>query len=737
MFADQIVAVRELEPREAQFATAQKRMHPELEERLETLKLAPLFTHQAQSYDAAMAGKDLMVVTGTNSGKTLCYALPAIQICLTEPMGKCLFLYPTKALAQDQLGRLESLAPPSVRIGSYDGDTAKGERSSIRKLANIVLSNPDMLHIGLLPNHENWAKFFRSLRLIVIDEAHVYRGVFGANVANVLRRLLRLCESYRSRPQIIAGTATIGNPDELFAQLTGRKAMRIDLDGSPRGKRTFVFWNPPKIGENQRLSANIAASEILTSLVKSGTRTLAFSRSRVGAELVLRYTRQRLETGLERVESYRAGYTAKERRQIERDLFKGKILGLSATNSMELGVDVGTLDAVILNGYPGTISSFWQQAGRGGRGIRDGLAIYVAHDDPLEQFFLREPNRLLDARREVVTTDPANVHILANHLLCAAHERPMAPSELMTFGPTALEIAESLDRNGELEFRAGLFFYPAIEPPALKVSLKGGSGQTVSLQLENVEIGTMERSRAMSSAHTGAIYLHRGQSFLVQNLDLNRSIAEIAHTEVKFYTQSMTQSVIEPLATFQTIDLGNSGVAKLVAVRVTDSVIGFRRKSLDGDSVLSEDILELPPSTYETLAIWFDLVDGVSPFGGDVALDGAEQMGGFHGLEHALLATAPLIAGCDRGDLGSAWYSVFPDSLAPAVFVFDKTPGGVGLANQLMTALTEWLIAARGLLTTCPCADGCPGCLLSPRCEVSNEVLSKAETIKWLERLQP
>lgn len=712
-------------------------MHPELIARLQEQGLRDLFCHQAEAYDAAVAGRDLMVVTGTNSGKTLCYLLPAIQLCLTEPLGRCLFLYPTKALAQDQLRRLEVLAPPSVRIGVYDGDTAKGERGAIRKLAQVVLSNPDMLHVGLLPNHENWAKFLRSLRLIVIDEAHVYRGVFGANVANVIRRLLRLCEAYRSRPQIIAGTATIGNPEELFTNLTGRNALLIDHDGAPRGKRTFVFWNPPPIGENHRLSANIATSEILGTLVETGTRTLAFSRSRVGAELVLRYTRQRLEDRPERVESYRAGYTAKERRQIESALFKGKILGLSATNSMELGVDVGTLDAVILNGYPGSISSFWQQAGRAGRGIRDGLAIYVAHDDPLEQFFLREPQRILDAKREVVTTNPANVHILSNHIICAAHERPMAPSELLAFGPTALEAAESLDRSGELQFKAGLFYYPAFEPPALKVNLRGSFGPTISLQLEGVEIGTMEFGRAMTSAHTGAIYLHRGQSFLVKSLDLDRATAVLEQTEVRYYTQSITQSVIEPLYTIQQTEMGNAGSAKLVAVRVTDSVMGFRRKSLDGDTVLSEETLDLPPSTYETLGVWFDLQTAAMPISWEAPDDMTAQMGGIHGLEHCLVATAPLIAGCDRGDLGSAWYSVFPNSLAPAVFIFDRTPGGVGLANQLMVSITEWLVAARSLLSTCPCGEGCPGCLLSPRCEASNEVLSKKHTMTWLELLQP
>jgi len=723
--------MEELPQRSATFAVPKRPFHRSIQEKLKQLEIEQLFTHQAHAYDAAMSGKDLMVVTGTNSGKTFCYNLPAMQICVSEPAARCLYLFPTKSLAQDQLGRLEALTPgPEVRVGTYDGDTPKNQRSSLRKLAHILLTNPDMLHIGILPGHENWAKFLKSLRLIVIDEMHVYRGVFGSNVGNVIRRLLRLCEWHRTRPQIIACSATIGNPEELFQKLTGRTPTLIDEDGSPSGKRTFVFWNPPELGNGQRLSANVATSEILASLSEGGMRSLAFSRARVSAELVLRYTRKRVENGgivsSKQIESYRAGYTAKERREIEKALFKGKLLGLSTTNAMELGVDVGALDAVILNGYPGTVSSFWQQAGRAGRGTRDGLAVFVAHDDPLEQFLVREPRMLLDGRVENVAANPQNVQILGQHLLCAAHERPIAPSELTRFGTNAIDVAEDLDRSGELEFRAGMFFYPSMEPPAPKVNIRSGGGDQVRLIQGDEEIGTMERWRAMTSAHEGAVYLHRGASFLVKSLDLDAGRAEVLEQTVDYYTQSMAQSVLDPRAAFRETEL--SGIcAGMAGVTVTDLVTGYRVKSLDGDTVLGVEPLDLPPVTYDTICIRLDLSSL------DEMQDMEKQIGGIHGVEHALLAVAPILAGCDRGDLGSAWYTMFHDTMRPAIFVFDKTPGGVGLCERLFESLTGWIRAALQLLTSCKCETGCPACLFSSRCESFNEALNKAEAIRILQ----
>ena len=724
----QIAHVEGLPAIEASYGETTAPMHPLLRERLEAHGATRLYAHQARAYDLHQAGHDVVVTTGTNSGKTLCYNLPALQTCLTEPAARALYLFPTKALAHDQLGRLQSLLPEvGVKAATYDGDTPVAQRAAVRKLSHILLTNPDMLHLGILPGHEHWGKFLRSLRLIVLDEMHVYRGVFGSNVGNVLRRLLRLCEWHRAKPQIVACSATIGNPREVFRQLTGREAVLVDEDGSPHGRRTFVFWNPPEVGEGRRLSANVTTSEILTTLAGAGQRTLAFSRARVSAELVLRYARRRAaETSVkpESLEGYRAGYTPKERRTIEQQLFKGKLLGLSATNAMELGVDVGGLDAVVINGYPGTGSSFWQQAGRAGRGTRDGLAVFVAHEDPLDQFLVRQPRLLMEARNERVGLNPQNPQILTAHLRCAAHERPLAPSELHLFGDGAVEATEAMDRSGELEFRGGLFFYPSVDPPAPKVSIRGGGGEGVRLMVGGDEIGTMERWRAMTSAHEGAVYLHRGASFLVRGLDLEAGIARLEPGEVGYYTQAIVRSVLDAAPAFK-----RDGAFSLGGLSVTDVIEGYRKRSLDGDSVLAVEELEMPPQSYDTVGVRLDL-PALDPEG-----DAMAQVGAVHGLEHALLAVAPLLAGCDRGDLGSAWYAAFPDTLRPAVFVFDKTPGGVGLSERLYEGREAWLRAALELLTSCECEEGCPACLLSARCEAMNETLAKRGTIEVLRSL--
>ncbi len=692
--------------------------------------MSKLYLHQAQAFDAWAEGKDVVVTSGTNSGKTLCYGLPALQTCLSEPVARCLFMFPTKALAQDQLQRLRLLSPAEgLQIETYDGDTPKSHRASIRKTVNVLISNPDMMHVGILPSHEAWGKFFRSLRLIALDEIHVYRGVFGSHVAGVLRRLLRLCEWYGSRPQIIACSATIGNPSGLFKELTGRKPYLVDSDGSPSGKRTFVFWNPPDVGDGRRLSANIVTSQILSNLAGLGQRTLAFSRSRISAELVLRYARRYEDRDgpKSRIESYRAGYTAKERREIEASIHSGDLLGISATNAMELGVDVGSLDAVVMNGYPGTASSFWQQAGRAGRGSRDGLAIMVAHEDPLEQFLVRKPDLLLEARNETVSINPKNPRILSRHLLCAAQERPISPTELAAFGPTAFELAESMDRAGDLQFQSGLFYYPRPGSPAADVNIRGSSGDTVRLLAEGVEIGQMEHWRALNQAHAGAVYLHRGVTYLVKELDLEQHEARMESAKVDYYTQAVVQSVLQPSPAFRTAALPQVEVS-VSAVNVTDLVVEFRRRSLDGDTVLGAEPLDLPPETYDTVGVRFDLPSLSEE-------DYLGQLGGIHGIEHSLLAVAPLLAGCDRGDLGSAWFPLFTDTFRPAVFVFDRIPGGVGLSEALFDSLGGWIRAALQLLETCPCEDGCPSCLMSPRCDSMNDNLSKKWTVRYLNGL--
>lgn len=712
----------------ALYREPRSRIHPLVAARLEKLGLSRLYSHQAFALDEARENHDVMVVTSTNSGKSLCYNVPVLEAVLAEPNARALYLFPTKALAQDQAQKLEALAPsPHVRLGVYDGDTPTAQRSSIRRLAHIVITNPDMLHIGILPAHENWSSFLKSLRVIVIDEMHAYKGVFGSHVASIIRRLLRQCEWRHSRPLIIGCSATVGNPEQLFEQLTGRIPKVVDHDGSPSGQKSIVMWNPPEMPSGGRLSPNYVTAELLAALVIAGFRTLAFSRARVSAELVLRYAREtvnKIGGDAQAIESYRAGYTAKERRAIERAIFKGQLLGLSATNAMELGVDIGSLDAVLLNGYPGSISSFWQQIGRCGRGTRNGMAIFVAHEDALEQYLMRHPGELFQRLPEQVSLNPDNRQILAQQIRCAAYERALSPTELGAFSPSALDVAEELDRSGELQFNAGRFFYPSHDAPASGVNIRGSGGETVRLTLNEEELGTMESWRAMTSAHEGAIYLHRGAAFIVRALDLESKEARLERIEPEYFTQSLVHSVLDQNLALARVEAGDYAVS-LVSVTVTDAVTGYRRKALDGATVLGMEDLDLPPITYDSLAVRIDLPE---PDESDILA----TVGGVHGLEHALMAIAPLFAGCDHGDLGSAWYVAFPDTYRPAVFIFDRAPGGVGLCEALYRRWEEWLGAAFDLLGDCDCGSGCPACLLSSRCESNNENLSKSGALGLL-----
>lgn len=720
--------------RPPEFAETSRPIHPRILERLGERGISRLFTHQALAYDEVTAGKDVLVVTGTNSGKSLCYMLPAYEALLAEPQAKVLAIFPTKALAQDQLSRFEALRPwPDLRCGVYDGDTPTSQRAPIRRAAQVVLTNPDMLHIGILPSHQSWAKFLKSLRLIVLDEMHVYRGVFGSHVAGIVRRLLRLCAWYGSKPAIVGCTATIGNPAELFRALTGREAAVVDRDGSGQPRKTYALWNPAEAEAKASPSPNWMSARLMVRLAGAEQRTLAFCRSRVAVELVLRYGRE-LARDLgkpkpEQLDSYRAGYTAAERRKLEKAIHEGKLLGLACTNALELGVDIGALDAVVLNGYPGSVAAFRQQCGRAGRGSRAGLAVFVAHEDPLEQYFVRDPEALILGAVERVALNPGNPNILEPQLRCAAYERPLDPSELENFGVGALDTVEAMDRAGTLVFQAGRFFYPFHEAPAPKVDIRGAGGETVALLAEDRELGVMERWRALQYAHEGAVYLHRGATFQVDELDLNQGVARLEPFEGAYFTQPMLQSVIEPL-----YELGQKTVGGLAAslgsIRVTDMVLGYRKRALDGDKVLETVELDLPPTTFETIGLRIDLP---RPEGEDEWPILAPQV---HALEHALTAVAPLIAGCDRGDLGSGWYVAFPDTLAPAVYVFDRFAGGMGLSEKLFGAAEELFATALKALEGCPCEGGCPKCLYSTRCEISNDALSKPGAVGWLKTVE-
>lgn len=723
-YSGQVVACAMEPPKSPAYVSIPTDIHVSLRNQLQKIGIEKLYTHQVQAFETSKADLDCVVTTGTGSGKTLCYQIPALHRILEEPSARGLFVYPTKALAQDQLAKMNAIVPAGIRVATYDGDTPKRQRSAIRKEAHLILTNPDMLHIGILPNHSAWTKFLRSLRFIAIDEMHAYSGVFGSHVALVLRRLLRLCEWNGANPRIVATSATIRNPADLFRALTGRTAVHIANDGAPRGKRCFAIWNPPMTDEESRKSTNYEAALIFSALVLAGMRVIAFSGSRIATELVLTYSREMIDLESKelgsKVEAYRAGYTVKERREIEEALFSGELRGISCTNAMELGIDVGGLDTAILNGFPGSISSVRQQAGRAGRGAENGLAIMVVRDDPLEQFLAEHPDLILNGEAEQVRVRPHNPRILHPHIKCAAFERPISPIELSKFPDGSLEACEELESNGELVWRAGMWFYPSHESPAAEVDLRGAD-RTYVVESGGEQIGTMEEWRAFQSAHPGAIYLHRGDQFIVRKLDVDALRIEVEKTSADYFTQSLVETSVWPTVSISEKAFGD-GFGFLEGLTVTNIVVGFRRRSLLTDSIISEEPLEMPPHTINTLGIRMDIP---VPATDDVQ----SWSEGVHGLEHLLLSMAPIIAKCEPRDLGSAYYPFWPETGRPTIFIYDAVPGGSGIAEALHDELDRWIGVVVDRLESCKCKLGCPACILSPRCPYSNENLSKPFTI--------
>lgn len=720
-------------PREATFAPIPTTLPPKIRDWLESAGIQQLYAHQAESFAEFRAGNDQMVVTGTGSGKSLCYLLPALTAAIEEPAARCLFLFPTKALAQDQLGKIEQLIPRDYVIAAtYDGDTAKSARAAIRKQAALILSNPDMLHLGILPAHETWGRFLKNLRLIVVDECHTYRGAFGGHVGWILRRLLRLCAWYGSRPQIIACSATIQNPVEHFKKLTGRSPTLVDRDGSPQGEKQVAVVEAPDLAAGEAASPNWETAALLAEGAFHGVKTMAFCRSRNGVELVLRMAQEEIEKRKGKsgwVDAYRGGYFAAQRRAIEKRLFRGGLRGIATTNAMELGVDVGDLDFVILNGYPGSRASFWQQAGRAGRAGRTGVALMLAHADPLEQFLARNLGQL----RAEVEPCLASIHnpvIATRQIRCAAYERPIGPDEVQEW--SAAEVAGDLLNAGELVDSVGRLYYPSHKAPAADVNIRNADADSVRLYRGDELLGDMERWRAMQYAHVGAVYIHRGETFMVTAADFDQSRADVEPFRGDFYTTPIVQGVIEPLTTIEQIERPKA-TFKLEAVRATSIVSGYRKLALKGGIVLGEEALEPQTRTIETVALRISPEWGIRR-GYDMESD--QMLPAIHAVEHAVGAVAPLICGCDRRDLGTAWYLITPDAMRPAIYLYDLAPGGLGLAEHAFGNLAELLDQAHQLISGCACDDGCPFCILSAMCESNNQNLSKSGAIVLLQELR-
>lgn len=739
-YKDQIVHVEEIPARAAEFADLDFPLPERLSDALAKQGVTRFFAHQAEAIDLARVGRHVIVTTATASGKSLCYNAPVLETLLLDSAARALYLFPTKALAQDQKGKIEALDLfPEVITATYDGDTPREERAAIKRTARLVITNPDMLHLGILPYHTGWGAFFRNLRFVVVDEAHVYRGVFGAHVANILRRLRRVAEGYNAHPRFIACSATIANPGELFARLTGLEADVVANDGAPTGKKHFVFWNPPVHDEQTgaRRSSNAEATTLFSTLVGEGVRTIAFTRARKTAELLLTYARRALETTTRpelagRILSYRAGYTPAQRRDIERRLFNGELTGVTATNALELGVDIGGVDACVLTGYPGSVASTWQQAGRAGRRQGESLALLVAQDNPLDQFLMRRPDYFFGRPHEHAAVDPTNRHILAGHLLCAAYERALNDEDWARFGgEKALHVARRLCEEGELAWRGNGLHYAGGEYPAGRINIRSASASQytiVNVERGGATLGTVEEARAFEEIHPGAVYLHLGESYIVEELDAQNRRAIVRPAAASYYTEPKIDSFIEIRQTLASRPFGST-VAHFSEVVVTTQVVGYRQKQLFSDEVLGVYDLDLPSQQFETEAVWYTLPAPLAAHLNDAKLDLA---GGVHAVEHASIGLLPLFALCDRNDIGGVSTAYHPQTGAATIFVHDAHPGGVGIAETGFRLLDEWLTATRALLDECPCPDGCPSCIQSPKCGNNNEPLDKAAAARIL-----
>ncbi|MEU2477719.1 DEAD/DEAH box helicase [Streptomyces sp. NPDC013130] len=750
--AARITHTEHLPPRAGTHATWPDRIRPEVISAIGQAGIDHPWTHQAAAAEHALDGESVVISTGTASGKSLAYLAPVLSTLLDgshAPNGRgttALYLAPTKALAADQRRSVKALATPlgsAIRPAVYDGDTPVEEREWVRQYANYVLTNPDMLHRGILPSHPRWASFLRALRFVVIDECHTYRGVFGSHVAQVLRRLRRLCARYGSDPVFLLASATAAHPSVAAGRLTGLPVKEVADDASPRGEMVFALWEPPltdlhgERGAPVRRTATAETADLLTDLTVQGVRSVAFVRSRRGAELISVIAKERLaevDRSLPgRVAAYRGGYLPEERRALERALHSGDLLGLAATTALELGIDVSGLDAVVIAGYPGTRASLWQQAGRAGRSGQGALAVLVARDDPLDTFLVHHPEALFDQPVESTVLDPDNPYVLAPHLCAAAAEIPLTEDDITLFGPAVPELLPQLEAAKLLRRRTTGWHWTRRERAADLTDIRGAGGRPVQIVEADTGrlLGTVDEAAAHTSVHEGAVHLHQGRTYLVRALDLGDSVALVEEAVPPYSTNARDTTAISVLETDTEIPWGDGRLC-FGSVEVTNQVVSFLRRKLITGEVLGETKLDLPPRTLRTRAVWWTVTEDQL----DAARISPEILGGaLHAAEHASIGMLPLFATCDRWDIGGVSVPLHPDTLLPTVFVYDGHPGGAGFSERAFHTARTWLTATRQAIASCECEAGCPSCIQSPKCGNGNDPLHKRGAVRLLTEL--
>src|SRR4051794_18707332 len=712
-----------------------------LRSRLEERGVLAPWRHQIEAAQLAHDGQHVVVATGTASGKSLAYQLPALSRLAEDPRACVLYLAPTKALARDQLASVTELAEPSVRPAPYDGDTPQEERDWVRRHSRWIVTNPDMLHRGILPSHQRWSSTLRRLAYVVIDECHAYRGVFGSHVGHVLRRLRRICRRYGADPVFVLASATVAEPAQAAGRLIGAPVVAVTDDGSPRPGATFALWEPPlteRTGEHGaplRRSAAADAATLLADLVERRARTLAFVRSRRSAESVADQARRILsERGrgdlARRVDSYRGGYLPEERRELERALSAGDLLGVATTNALELGIDIAGLDAVVLAGYPGTLASLWQQAGRAGRAQRESLVVFVARDDPLDHYLAHHPRAVFGRPIEATVTDPTNPYVLGPQLCCAAAELPLRPEDLPDFGGAAAEARiEELVAAGQLRRRPTGWYWAGRGRP--DVDIRGSGDEPVSI-IEAATgrlLGTVDGDAAHATVHEGALYVHRGDTFVVDEFDVDDACAVVHADSPEWTTVARDVTDLAVVTTEQSRRLGTV-TAHIGVVDVTNQVVAYQRRRLGTGEVLAEFPLDLPARQLRTRAVWLTLDDDAVD---RAEVDEVALPGSLHAAEHAAIGILPLLATCDRWDLGGLSTALHPDTGAATIFVYDGNPGGAGFSERGFAVLRRWLQATRATVATCECESGCPSCVQSPKCGNGNDPLDKAGAVRVLD----
>ncbi|WP_026532950.1 DEAD/DEAH box helicase [Arthrobacter sp. H41] len=747
---EQLLHVRDIPARTAVFEPWPAWAHPDVVAAFSARGVAEPWRHQVAGANAVHDGVHTIVATGTASGKSLCYQLPVLdaihrgelesQATLAPAGAVALYLAPTKALAADQLSAVNALKLPTVRAETYDGDTDSGARRWIRDHANLVLANPDMLHYGILPNHAWWARFFRRLKYVIIDEAHSYRGVFGSHVANLMRRLRRICASYGAFPVFIGASATSADPSASFSKLIGAPATAVTEDSSPHGSTTVAFWEPQLTelkGENgarSRRTVIAETSDLLANLVSARVRTIAFIKSRRGAESISATARRLLEevhpSLPQRVAAYRSGYLPEERRALETALRSGELLGVASTSALELGIDISGLDAVLIAGWPGTRASLMQQIGRAGRSGQDAVAAFVASDDPLDTYLVHHPEAVFDVAIEATVFDPSNPYVLGPHLCAAAAELPLTEPDLELFGATSDTLLTQLCEQGYLRRRPAGWFWTHPQSAAGMVNLRADGGGPINIVESGTGslLGTMDSPQSHYQAHRGAIYVHQGRTYVVEELNEQDHCAVVKRANPDFYTQARDVTQIEVVGRNRTAIWGGV-LANVGDVKVTTQVVSFQRKAFVSNEILGEEPLELGARDLFTKSVWFEIAPKLLE---DAGITAEELPGALHAAEHAAIGLLPLVASSDRWDIGGVSTALHGDTGLPTIFVYDGHPGGAGFSERGFEAARTWLTATRDAISACECSDGCPSCVQSPKCGNRNNPLSKTGAVTLL-----